>query len=52
MKADKEKHDGSEQDIDAIGNRKVGKGGGLGNWYSLEKEIAMGKEYAQQVEST
>ncbi len=52
MKADKEKHDGSEQDIDSIGNRKVGKGSALGNWYSLEKEIAMGKEYAQQVEST
>jgi hypothetical protein len=52
MKADKEKHDGSKNDIDAIGNRNVGKGGGLGNWYSLEKEIAMGKEYAQQVEST
>lgn len=52
MKADKEKHDGSKDDIDAIGNRKVGKGGGLGNWYSLEKEIAMGKEYAQQVEAT
>ena len=52
MKADKEKHDGSKNDIDSIGNRKVGKGGGLGNWYSLEKEIAMGKEYAQQVEAT
>jgi predicted Zn-dependent protease len=52
MKADKEKHDGSKQDVDAIGNRKVGKGSSLGNWYSLEKEIAMGKEYAQQIEST
>lgn len=52
MKADKEKHDGSKDDIDAIGNRKVGKGGGLGNWYSLEKEIRMGKEYAQQVEAS
>jgi beta-barrel assembly-enhancing protease len=52
MKADKEKHDGSENDIESIGNRNVGKGSKLGNWYSLEKEIAMGKEYAQQVEST
>ena len=48
----KETHDGGRNDIDAIGNRKIGKGKGLGNWYSLEKEIAMGKEYAAQIEST
>ncbi len=48
----KESHDGSKNDIDAIGNRKVGNGKGLGNWYSLEKEIAMGKEYAAQVEAS
>jgi predicted Zn-dependent protease len=24
----------------------------LGNWYSLETEIRMGKQYAMQVEST
>lgn len=41
---------GSKDDVSAIGNRKVG-GKGLGNWYSLEKEIALGKEYAQQIES-
>lgn len=52
MKADKAKNDGSKNDIDAIGNRKVGGGKGLGNWYSLEKEIRMGKEYAQQVEAS
>ena len=46
----KYKHDGGEDDIDAIGNRKVG-GRGLGDWYSYEKEIAMGKQYAQQIES-
>ena len=34
----KVKHDGSEKDVDAIGNRKIG-GRGLGNWYSLESEI-------------
>ena len=45
-------HDGSIRDIDAVGNRNVGCGRGLGNWYSLEKQIAMGKDYAQQVEST
>lgn len=51
MKADKEKNDGGKNDIDAIGNRKIGNKG-LGNWYSLEKEIRMGKEYAQQVEAS
>jgi len=45
-------HDGSLRDLDAIGNRKVGCDRGLGNWYSLEKQIDMGRQYAQQVEST
>ncbi len=48
----RETHDGGKNDIEAIGNRKIGKGKGLGNWYSLEKEIAMGKQYAAQIEST
>jgi predicted Zn-dependent protease len=52
LKAAKTYHDGSLRDIDAIGNRKVGCDRGLGNWYSLEKQIAMGRQYAQQVEST
>ena len=47
----KVKHDGSRNDVDAIGNRKIG-GRGLGNWYSLETEIRMGKEYSQQVEAS
>jgi beta-barrel assembly-enhancing protease len=47
----KVKHDGSEADVDAIGNRKVG-GRGLGDWYSLETEIRMGKQYSMQVESS
>jgi beta-barrel assembly-enhancing protease len=47
----KVKHDGSEKDVDAIGNRKVG-GRGLGNWYSLETEINMGRQYAQQIEAS
>jgi len=42
---------GSRQDVSAIGNREIG-GKGLGNWYSLEKEIRIGKEYAQQVEAS
>lgn len=41
---------GSKDDVDAIGNRAVGKGSKLGNWYSLETEIRIGKELAQQVE--
>ena len=32
-----------KKDPDAIGERDVGKGL---NWYSIEKEIAMGKSYA------
>ncbi len=45
-------HDGSIRDLDAIGNRNVGCGRGIGNWYSLEKQMAMGRSYAEQVEST
>jgi hypothetical protein len=48
---DKETHNGDKNDIDAIGNRKVG-GRGVGDWYSLETEIRMGKQYSQQVEAT
>lgn len=37
----------SKDDVDAIGNRKVGNGV---NFYSLEHEIALGKSLAQEVE--
>ncbi len=47
----KVKHDGGKSDVDAIGNRKMG-GRGLGNWYSLETDIKMGKQYAQMVDSS
>lgn len=47
----KVKHDGGIDDVDAIGNRNVGCGRGLGNWYSIEKQVAMGRQFAQQVES-
>lgn len=47
----KDKHSNSESDVDAIGNRTIG-GRGLGNWYSVEKEVAIGKSYAQQIEQT
>jgi predicted Zn-dependent protease len=45
-------HDGGIRDIDAIGTRKIGCNRGFGNWYSLEGQIAMGKDYSKQVEST
>jgi beta-barrel assembly-enhancing protease len=41
--------EGSKQDVNAIGNRNVGHGLDL---YSLEKEIAIGKQLAQEVERT
>src|SRR5581483_2126583 len=44
-------HDGSIRDIAAIGNRNVGCGRGFGNWYSIEGQIRMGKQFSQQVES-
>jgi predicted Zn-dependent protease len=37
----------SKDDVEAIGNRRVGKGP---NFYSLEREIALGKQLAQEVE--
>jgi len=42
---------GSKDDVDAIGNRNVGKRG-LGDWYSTDTEIKMGKQYAMMVEQT
>ncbi|HYX54416.1 MAG TPA: M48 family metallopeptidase, partial [Candidatus Limnocylindrales bacterium] len=47
-KEKKVKHDGSKNDVDAIGNRKVGGW----DWYSTESEIKMGKQYAQQIEQS
>ena len=45
-------HPAGIHDLGAIGNRNVGCGRGVGNWYSVEKQIEMGKAYSQQVEST
>ena len=44
-------HKGGKDDVDAIGNRNVG-GRGLGDWYSTETEMKMGKQYAMMVEQT
>ncbi len=49
---DKVKHNHGKTDVDAIGDRNVGCKTGVGNWYGVEKQIALGKQYAQQVEST
>lgn len=48
---DQIKHDGGIADIDAVGNRNVGCGRGVGNWYTVEGQVARGRAYAQQVES-
>ncbi|HYA64948.1 MAG TPA: M48 family metallopeptidase [Candidatus Sulfotelmatobacter sp.] len=39
----------AQEDVDAIGNRNPGKGV---NFYSIEREIALGKQLAQEVERT
>ena len=49
--ATKVAHDGGINDIDAIGNRNVGCARGMGNWYSLERQIALGKQVSMQVET-
>src|ERR1700689_3174752 len=45
------KHDGGEADVDAVGNRNVGCGRGVGNWYTVERQVADGRRYAQMIES-
>jgi hypothetical protein len=42
---------GSIEDVSAVGNRDIG-GRGLGNWYSTDSEIKMGKEYADEIEKS
>jgi predicted Zn-dependent protease len=49
--ATKVAHDGGIDDLDAIGNRNVGCAKGMGNWYGLERQIALGKQVSQQVET-
>jgi predicted Zn-dependent protease len=45
------KHDGTQTDVDAVGNRNVGCARGVGNWYTVEGQVARGRVYAQQIES-
>ena len=42
---------GSEQDVNAVGNRDIG-ARGMGNWYSTDSEIKMGKMYASEIEKS
>ncbi len=44
------KQENTFKDINAIGNRNVGCGRGIGNWYSVDKQVQMGRQYSQQVE--
>jgi len=42
---------GSIDDVNAVGNRDIG-GRGMGNWYSTDTEIKMGKMYATEIEKS
>jgi predicted Zn-dependent protease len=42
---------GSIDDVSAVGNRDIG-GRGMGNWYSTDTEIKMGKMYAMEIEKS
>jgi beta-barrel assembly-enhancing protease len=53
--APKATHNKDKNDVDDIGNRnisKAGSGKSLGDWYSYDTEIKMGKQYAMMVESS
>ena len=42
---------GSIEDVSAVGNRDIG-ARGMGNWYSVESEIKMGKGYSMDIEKS
>ena len=42
---------GSIDDVNAVGNRDIG-ARGMGNWYSTDSEIKMGKQYAAEIEKS
>jgi len=42
---------GSIDDVSAVGNRDIG-GRGMGNWYSTDTEIKMGKMYSMEIEKS
>ena len=49
---DKFYHGKGINDLNAIGDRNVGCNRGLGNWYTLDTQVKMGQQFAQQVEQT
>ncbi len=42
---------GSIDDVNAVGNRDIG-ARGIGNWYSVDYEIKMGKAYSMELEKS
>jgi predicted Zn-dependent protease len=42
---------GSIEDVGAVGNRDIG-ARGMGNWYSVDTEIKMGKMYSEEIEKS
>ena len=42
---------GSEDDVNAVGDRNIG-GRGMGNWYSTDWEIRNGKQYSMEIEKS
>jgi hypothetical protein len=42
---------GSKDDVNAVGNRDIG-ARGIGNWYSVDYEIKMGKAYSMELEKS
>ncbi len=51
--APKETHNKGINDIDDIGNRKIGNTGkSMGDWYSIDTDVKLGKQYAMMVESS
>ena len=50
--APKETHNKNINDIDNIGNRNVGSTGkSMGNWYGIDTDVKLGKQYAMMVEA-
>ena len=42
---------GSEDDVNAVGQRNIG-GRGMGNWYSTNWEIGIGNQYSHEIEKS
>ena len=45
-------HRDRTRDINAIGVRNVGCSRGIGNWYTLQGQVALGQEYSHRIEAT